>query len=291
MRQPYAFLRSPIKCQYKRLGYKGFSEFQSVFRRAVAEGNRCFYSRQAGRLLAAGAVGAGAETFERIARESIANIESCLAGLELQTAQAAAKLLASARRVRFHGERQFHSFARFGAYRLAMIRADVGLLDAARLGLAEALSGLSIDDVAVVSSCAPYTRSVVEVAETAARFGVRVIAVTDFRSSSLVAPAQQAFFVPYASSFFSNSMGAYAVFAEGLLNLVAHELGEAALAALARRCLATWRSRSPDLSVPRTHRTASRGRRAQSASITQRAARCRRGRSPIWRRERQPACR
>ncbi|SAL03880.1 hypothetical protein AWB83_06907 [Caballeronia ptereochthonis] len=39
----------------------------------------------------------------------------------------------------------------------------------------------------------------------------------------------------HESSFFSNSMGAYLVFCEGLLNLVAAYLGKRALQALERR--------------------------------------------------------
>ena len=48
-------------------------------------------------------------------------------------------------------------------------------------------------------------------------------------------PSRHAFFVPHASSFYSNSMGAYVVFCEGLLNIVARQLGDSAMEALARR--------------------------------------------------------
>ena len=62
-----------------------------------------------------------------------------------------------------------------------------------------------------------------------------MIAITDSRSSPLVPPAKHAFFIPHASSFYSNSMGAYVVFCEALLNLVARELGDRALNSLAGR--------------------------------------------------------
>lgn len=83
-------------------------------------------------------------------------------------------------------------------------------------------------------SCSPYTRSVARAAEVAASKGLEVVAITDTRASPLVPPARHAFFVPHASSFFSKSMGAYIVFCEGLLKLVAQELGNEA-AALASR--------------------------------------------------------
>jgi DNA-binding MurR/RpiR family transcriptional regulator len=116
-----------------------------------------------------------------------------------------------------------------------MLRSDVALLDASQLGAAEALAQLEKGDVVVVASCAPYTRSIADVAETAAACGLEVVAITDTRASPLVAPSRHAFFIPHASSFFSNSMGAYIVFCEGLLNLVARKMGKSALSALAHR--------------------------------------------------------
>lgn len=220
----------------KRLGFDGFADFQTVFRNAIAGEPRYFYSRQADQLLHDPENATGeSETMSRIARDSIANIEGFLSQIEPESLAGAARLLAKARRVRVHGERQFHGFASFLAYGLGMLRSDAALLDAPRLGVAEAISQLEPGDVVVVASCAPYTRAVADVAKAAADNGQRVIAITDYRSSPLVAPSEHAFFIPHASSFFSNSMGAYVVFSEGLLNLVARELGEAAMDALRRR--------------------------------------------------------
>ena len=170
----------------KRLGYDGFSDFQGVFRDAIADDTGYFYSRQAGRLLASRA-GAGTEieVFERLARESIANIEGFIAQLDAGQLRGAAGLLAEARRVRLHGVRQFHALASFLAYGLGMLRSDVALLDAPRLGEAEAISQLEPEDVVVVASCAPYTRSVVQVAETAGANGLAVVAITDSRASQI----------------------------------------------------------------------------------------------------------
>ncbi|WP_337270203.1 MurR/RpiR family transcriptional regulator [Oryzifoliimicrobium ureilyticus] len=220
----------------QRLGYGGFNDFQGIFREAITDDERYFYSRQAGRLISA-RKGDGEEhaVLVRLAIESKANIDGFLAQLDDGHLRHAAALLAHAPRIRVYGVRQFHAFASFLTYGLSMLRDDVGLLDSPRLGEAEGLAQLSAGDVLVVASCAPYTRNVADVATIAARYGIRVIAVTDTRSSPLVAPSEHAFFVPHASSFFSNSMGAYVVFCEGLLNLVAGSLGETAVNALARR--------------------------------------------------------
>jgi len=225
-----------------RLGYAGFVDFQNVFRDGLAQRHRHFYSQQAERLVAAtrtpgrgDAAAAEVQTVVQLARESIDNVERFIAQLSAADLRSAARLLAEAPRVRIHGLRQFSTLAGFLVYGLGLIRTDVGLLDPQGLGAAEGLAQLQRGDVVVVTSVEPYTRSVGQVAQAAADAGLAVIAITDTRASPLVPPARHAFFVPHESSFFSNSMGAYLIFCEGLLNLVATHLGKGALQALARR--------------------------------------------------------
>ncbi|MBS0341659.1 MAG: MurR/RpiR family transcriptional regulator [Proteobacteria bacterium] len=221
----------------RRLGYEGFGDFQKVFRDSLTEKHRHFYSQQAERLVASAplrAEGASAEVaaMARLAHESVANVEGFLAQLSAAELRDAAGLLARAPRVRFYGLRQFSALASFMAYGLGLIRTDVGLLDAHGLGAAEGLAQLQRGDVLVVASVSPYTRAVAQVAAAAHKAGIAVVAITDTRASPLAAPARHAFFVPHKSSFFSNSMGAYLIFAEGLLNVVATQIGKKALASL-----------------------------------------------------------
>jgi DNA-binding MurR/RpiR family transcriptional regulator len=220
----------------KKLGFDGFNDLQNVFRQAISDGERYFYSRQAGRLLSSTPAGdRNVGIFERLARETAVNVDGFIAQLDAGTLDKTASLLATARRVRVHGVRQYHAFASFMTYGLGMLRNDVALLDVPQLGAAEALAQLEKGDVMVVASCEPYTRSIAQVAEIAAACGLEVVAITDTRASPLVGPSRHAFFIPHASSFFSNSMGAYIVFCEGLLNLVARKMGKRALSGLARR--------------------------------------------------------
>jgi DNA-binding MurR/RpiR family transcriptional regulator len=220
----------------KRLGFNGFSDFQGVFRNTIVDNTHYFYSRQVGRLLADDvSLEEGVEVFDQLARETAANMQGFISQLEPDKLQRAACSLARAKRVRIHGVRQFHALASFLTYGLGLLRSDVALLDVPQLGIAEAISQLEPGDVVVVTSCTPYTRSIADIADVSARHNLEVIAITDTRSSPLAASATHAFFVPYASSFFSNSMGAYIVFCEGLLNLVAKELGDEAAQALTER--------------------------------------------------------
>ncbi|HTJ92078.1 MAG TPA: MurR/RpiR family transcriptional regulator [Pararobbsia sp.] len=228
-----------------KLGYTGFADFQNVFRDSLAQRHRHFYTHQAERLVAgkktrahAGIDAEGSpevDVVAQLAHESIGNVETFLARLSPADLRGAAALLADAPRVRVHGLRQFSALASFLCYGLGMIRTDVGLLDAQGLGVAEGLAQLQPGDVVVVTSVAPYTRSVAEAAAAASDAGMTVIAITDTLASPLVPPARHAFLIPHESSFFSNSMGAYLIFSEGLLNLVATHLGKRSLQALTRR--------------------------------------------------------
>lgn len=221
-----------------RLGYTGFADFQSVFRDNITHSSRRFFTQQAHRLIDDAAndnPSTEMGVVVKLAQESITNVNGFLSQLSADDLRGTARLLAHSRRVRIHGLRQIHSLAAFLTYGLGMMRADVSLLDGPGLGVAEGLAQLEKGDVLVVSTVAPYTRSVAEVASAAAEAGVTVIAITDTRASPLVPPAKHAFFIPHESSFISNSMAAYIVFCEGLLNLVARELGDEALHALERR--------------------------------------------------------
>ncbi|TDB05093.1 MurR/RpiR family transcriptional regulator [Halomonas marinisediminis] len=218
----------------QRLGFDGFAGLQAVFRRHITEG-KSFYSDQVSRLLDSEGDDDALARLARLGRQESANIADTVAGIDGEAFTEAAGLLVEAKRVRVHGMRQFASLASFLAYGLGMLRADAAPLDAVRHGVADALAQLEAGDVLVVASCFPYTPSVLATAEVAARQGVRVIALTDSRGSPLARVAHHVFPVPDHSLFFSNSMCAFMLLAEGLLCEVANRLGDAGLASLKRR--------------------------------------------------------
>lgn len=217
-----------------RLGYSGFVDFQKVFRNALALQQRHFYGAQPADASAARQPAEIAAMLQ-LARDAIANTEGFLAQLSAQDLRHAAHLLATAPHVRVHGLRQFGALAGFLVYGLALLRSGAALLDPQGLGVAEGLAQLQAGDALVLASVAPHTRSVVETAAVAAAAGMRVIAITDHRASPLARFAKHSFFVPHGSSFFSHSIGACVIFCEGLLNLVAADLGQKAWLALERR--------------------------------------------------------
>ncbi len=220
----------------QRLGYSGFSELQTVFRRGVEEREH-FYSERADRLLRPSppAGHSGVQLADTLAQQVSANIARCVHTLDGPQLDAIVELLATAPRVRLHGMRQFASLAAFMTYGLGMLRPDVALLDPANLGVADALAQLNDSDVLLVASCMPYTRATVDAARAAARHGITVVAITDSVSSPLAAWAVQSLYIPDASAYYSNSMCGFTFIAETLMTLVAQRLGEAAPAALRQR--------------------------------------------------------
>ena len=219
----------------KRLGYAGFSEFQAVFRRHVAEG-RDFYSERAGRLLQAEESAARSlSLMTTIAEDEAANISTMIGNLDPDVIEHTAALLARAASVRLHGLRQFYSIACFIAYGLGMIRDDVGMLGDPGHGVAHALAQLDAGDVLVVIGSAPYTRATVEACEIAAAHGLRIVAITDSYASPLATAAEQILITPTGGTFFGNSTAACLILAEGLLAMVARALGAKAVEALKKR--------------------------------------------------------
>lgn len=218
----------------KRLGYRGFNEFQDVFRQHLS-GKSHFYSERARRLLQGQPGREPDAILARVADDEARNIAATAGHIDGAQLQSAAARVIEAHRVRAYGARQMHAVAYFISYGLGMLRSDVGLLSPQEHGLAHGLAQLDIDDVVVVVSCAPYTRVAIETARTATDQGMRVIALTDSHASPLATIADPAFVCETAGSFFGNSTAALFVVAEALLTVMAEQMGARGLQQLRRR--------------------------------------------------------
>lgn len=215
------------------LGYQGFPALQKVLLSASLVAPGWFYSGQAERVIRASSSLRNGMT--RLARENQANIDRFIDQFDEDSFASAVQMINAAPRIAVHGIRQFHALASFIVYGLRMIRSDVSLLDGNNLGIAEGLAMMGPDDVLISVSCAPYSNLVVEVAQTASNQGIPVIALTDRASSPLVPSSCAAIFVGHKSSFISNSIGAFMVVAECLINACAAQSPDATRAALQSR--------------------------------------------------------
>lgn len=215
------------------LGYSGFPAFQRVLLSASLGLTGEFYSRQA-----RAALGTGSSTRARVAqlcRENQDNIDRFVEGFDEAGFEALAAMIMAAPRVVIHGIRQFHSVASFLVYGLRMIRSDVALLDANGLGIAEGLALMGEGGLLISTSCAPYSVQVVEVAAEARRIGIDTVAITDHAHSPLAQGACATLLVGHETSFLSNSIGAFIVAAECLINACAAAAPDTSRKALRER--------------------------------------------------------
>ena len=218
----------------RALGYPGFGAFQKVLLDASMVAPGAFYTRQA-RAALSDAGSPSRASAERLARESQANIDRLLARFDADRFDAAVTAICDAGQVAVLGLRQMHALAGLLAYGLRMVRGQVAQIDAGTLGVAQALATLGPGDVLIVASCAPWSRAAVDAATAAGEKGICVIALTDSADSPLVAMARVALFVPHDTSYLVNSLAAFVVLAECLVNGCAAARPDAARAALAER--------------------------------------------------------
>lgn len=213
----------------RSLGYAGFSDFQEVFRRHIANTGH-FYSEQATLLnQGSGMQFSQLELTAEIADKERRNIDGMLNAITPQTLSSTLNLLAQSRRVRIYGMRQAFSVAVSLSYMLGLVRDDVSILNIAEHGVAHSLAQLSKGDTLVCIGFNPYSRNTVMTGRVAREQGIQVIAITDNHASPLATAANHTFITPTAGAVFSNGLAATTVLAEALTNLVAQQLGEQGL--------------------------------------------------------------
>lgn len=220
----------------RRLAFNSFNQFQELFKDSLSTAQGSFYSSQATRLLQPNTQiqdedqsPQALSRLRQLAQENIQNIHSFIHNLDIEDFVAAAQTIADAHQVRLHGKRQYSALAQFLVYGLSLVRPQVGLLDPNNLGIAEGLAQMNAGDVLITASVRPYTKEVLQVSRHAAERGITLITLTDHQHSPMAHIAQHTFLIPYRSSFYSNSISAYFVFAESLLNQVAWTLGDKAM--------------------------------------------------------------
>lgn len=220
----------------KRLGYRGFSEFQNVFREHISQEPH-FYSDKLSRLLA----DQDADEYKNlslmadVAHDETSNISVMLKNIQPQTLDMITEKIAKSRSVRIHGLRQFFSLACFLSYGLGMIRDNVDVLGDSGHGVVHSLAQLHPNDVLIVLGAEPYTRATADACRIAYEHGLSVIALTDSYASPLAAHSHHVVIMPIEGHYFGNNVASWFIFAEGLLAVVAQSLGEKSIKAIKHR--------------------------------------------------------
>lgn len=214
-----------------RLGYKGFHEFQDVFRRSIASGSDESGASRSG---SAGEM-ASSELVALIAAEQIRDISATTERLIAKDIEQICSRLMMAPEVRVLGARHMHGAAITLVYGLSRLRSGVAMLGAADGGLAHAIAQLGPKDVVVVLSNAPHPRGLLDWVRIVAGQGIGVITVSDARDRSLARAAEHALVCEMGSSSFGAGTTSVIAALEALLAVMARRLGEGGQIEIQRR--------------------------------------------------------
>ena len=215
----------------KHLGMDGYDDVRELYASAVREGDLGFAGKAGVQVVSQKLRGDKALAAEML--KSIgAQIDRLAAPDRLDSLVAAAKALASARRIFCLGLRSSHSVAWHLHYVLSLVGERSIHIDGIAATGADALARATGRDVLLVASVLPYTRMTVELAEYAVARGLRVVAITDSEVAPLAQIAQHSVIVPTDSPSFFHAMSPAFVIAEILGAIIAGRGGEDALATL-----------------------------------------------------------
>ncbi len=179
----------------QRLGYAGYDELRALFAASMRERVSDFGLRAGA--LAARRKRLGEPTLAlSIAHALVERVAALAEADQLATLVEAASLLATARRIWCLGHRSSYAPAYHFAYVAGLYGAPTRLLDGPGGIGADGLNAAMVDDALLAVSFAPYTRATVEIAASASRAGIDVVALTDDASSPLAAMASRTIVVP-----------------------------------------------------------------------------------------------
>jgi DNA-binding MurR/RpiR family transcriptional regulator len=215
----------------KRLGMDGYDEVRELYAAAVRDGDLGFAGKAGAQVVSQklrGDKALAADMLQSMARQ----IERLATPDSLDRIAAAARTLASARRIYCLGLRSSHCVAWHLHYVLSLVGEKSVHIDGVAATGADAMAKATSRDVLLVASVLPYTRLTVELAEYAVEQGVQVVAITDSEVAPLAQIAQHVVVVPTESPSFFHAMSPAFAVAEVLGAVIAGRGGDDALATL-----------------------------------------------------------
>jgi DNA-binding MurR/RpiR family transcriptional regulator len=215
----------------KHLGMDGYDRVRELYAAAVRDGEIGFAGKAGAQVASQKLKGDKALAAEML-RSIGKQIERLAAPDRLDRLVAAARALASARRIYCLGLRSSHSVAWHLHYVLSLVGEKSTHIDGIAATGADVLARAGSRDVLLVASVLPYTRQTVELAEYAVEQGISVVAITDSEVAPLAQIAQHAVIVATDSPSFFHAMSPAFVAAEILGAIIAGRGGDDALATL-----------------------------------------------------------
>jgi DNA-binding MurR/RpiR family transcriptional regulator len=215
----------------KRLGMDGYDDVRELYAAAVRDGDIGFAGKAGVQVVSQklkGDKALAADMLKSISKQI--DLLATPAGLDRLVA--AARTLASARRIYCLGLRSSHSVAWHLHYVLTLVSDRSIHIDGIAATGADALARATSRDVLLVASVMPYTRQTIELAEYAVEQRITVVAITDSEVALLAQIAQHAVIVPTDSPSFFHAMSPAFAVAEVLGAVIAGRGGDDALATL-----------------------------------------------------------
>ncbi|VVE64593.1 DNA-binding protein [Pandoraea captiosa] len=215
----------------QRLDYAGYDEIRAVHAESVRRQSTGVASRAKEQIAghrAKGQAGIAVKFVESAAR----HVDALGSASSLPALVAAAKRIASARRIYVVGLRPSYAVAFHLSHLLELIGLDVRMLEGPGGTGIDRLAGAGDADVLVGISVHPYTRETLRLAEITRELGCYQVAITDSVVSPLAKNANVAVIVGIESPSFFHSMTSSVAAVEALAALAAAECGEHALRAL-----------------------------------------------------------
>jgi DNA-binding MurR/RpiR family transcriptional regulator len=215
----------------KHLGMDGYDDVRELYAAAVRDGDLGFAGKAGVQVVSQklkGDKALVADMLKSIGRQ----VERLATPAGLDRLVAAAKALASARRIYCLGLRSSHCVAWHLHYVLSLVGEQSIHIDGVAATGADAMARATSRDVLLVASVQPYTRLTIELAEYAVEQGIQVVAITDSEVAPLAQIAQHVIVVPTDSPSFFHAMSPAFVVAEVLGAVIAGRGGDEALARL-----------------------------------------------------------
>ncbi len=211
----------------KLLGFKGYGQFQLIFKQKSKMANS-FYSDGVNRLLAQ-KHDSVKSLMQHQGMSINQNISQTIAQLDNDHMVNATSLLAKKNRIHIFAYRHSAAIANILRYGLALLRPNVQMLVQEAHGEAIALGQLKKDDLLVVIGSSPYSNVTLKIAAIAKKQQCQILAITDSKLSPLNELATVALTIPSSTHFFTNSLVSSCFLIESLLSLTAIELGNTAV--------------------------------------------------------------
>lgn len=217
------------------LGLKGYGELRALCRQMSGRrGGMLQRFLGAEQLRSADPPDSPAAGRDRLASQDRDAIARSFATIDEGDWSQAADLLASCARVGVAGLRQSHPVAAMASYLLSLVRADVLPATGATGVDVDALGRLGDGDCLLAIATQPCSRATVDAARWAREHGIRVIALTDERSSPLARHADCTLIAATDSDALLSSMTAMVCLVQALVNDVAARDPERTRASLSR---------------------------------------------------------